>query len=158
MEQAEREVGGSSTDGFRRQEERTVRRRRLDECVEKEDGRDDPARKRRRLLGGESRLVLTEGGVAREVLGRRDFCEDSSFTETVGDGSDVISLLCDSSDVDTTSEEEDNERPDRCDSDGWRVALAEDPARGFTEAQWHCYWREQGWFIDNNMPFPLPFP
>lgn len=156
MEQASREVGSADTDDGGRQKEGAVRRRRLGECAEKEDGGDDRAWKRRRLLGGEGRLVLREGGLVREVLRDRDFYEDASFTEEVGGSDDDVSLVCDSSDVDVTDEEADHERSDSSDSDGWGVAFHYGTEL-WTEAQWHCYWQQQGWFIDNNSPFPLPF-
>lgn len=159
MQQVDGEMGTGGTDDRGRQEEGEVHDRGLDLCAEKEGRDDDRPSKRRRLLGGEVRLVRREGELVREVLGDREFQrpdEHAGFTEEVELRDDDISLECDSSDVDITDEEEDHERSVGGNSDGWGVALRQSPLRGLTDAQWHAYWREQGWFIDINRPFPIP--
>lgn len=151
-------MGERSTDDGRRQKEGAARGRELGGGAEKEDGGDDRAPKRRRLLRGESRLVRTEGEVVREVLGRADFYEDLSCTEELGELAGEEEGSADPPYAITAVEEENYERPVRSDSNRWRVAFRKGSDQPFTDAQWHAYWRQRGYFIDDSMPFPLPWP
>lgn len=118
----------------------------LDREPGQEGGDDDRPWKRRRLLGGEDGLVLTQEGVARELP------QEAGVTLTC---EEEISGSSGDSDTDEDSEEDGGYFSEDA-GDAWGVAFRRDPSHFFTDAQWVAFWRERGYFLTPGAPFPTP--